>query len=458
MLLRLLTFVLALAAWLPSAVASETEFTVATFSVEATIPIGHRCMGVLPTKSIRVLDPLFVHGLVLRGPELPIVLVAVDWCEIRNASYDQWRSTLATACGTTQQRVLVAALHQHDAPVIDASAEALLREVGLGGELFDERFHDEVLRRVAQALKDSLATPQVVTHIGLGQAEVVGIASNRRVVTANGHVTFRRGSRSGGDPILREAPVGVIDPQLKTLSFWSGSRPLVALHSYATHPMSFYGKGEVSADFVGLARARRQRDDASIKQIYFSGCSGDVTAGKYNDGSPDARVELIDKLYRGMVNAWQNTRRMPLEQVQFRNAKLDLEFHPGEDLTASSLESRLRNPALTVEKRILAAMGLASRRRVASGHKIDMPCVDLGAAQVLLFPGESFVGYQLRAQQIKPDDFIFSIGYGECWPGYIPTERAFEDAFEDSWLWVAPGSEQRMLRAMRAALQAAAES
>ena len=73
---------------------------------------------------------------------------------------------------------------------------------------------------------------------------------------------------------------------LKTLCFWNGDTPLCALSAYATHPMSFYGKGGVSADFVGMARKRRQADTPKVFQMYASGCSGNVTAGKYNDGDP----------------------------------------------------------------------------------------------------------------------------------------------------------------------------
>ena len=77
-----------------------------------------------------------------------------------------------------------------------------------------------------------------------------------------------------------------------------------------------------------------------------------------------------------------------------------------------------------------------------------MPCVDFGAAQLVLFPAEAFVGYQLLAQALRPESFVISVGYGECWPGYIPTDAAFEDAFEDQWLWVGPGSERRMRQAL----------
>ena len=93
------------------------KLTVATFSEEVTPPIGHPCMGggIAPVKEI--VDPLFAHGFVLEGAGEPIAVVAVDWCEIRNDAYDQWRDLIAEATGTKRLRVLVSALHQHDAPV-----------------------------------------------------------------------------------------------------------------------------------------------------------------------------------------------------------------------------------------------------------------------------------------------------------------------------------------------------
>ena len=353
--------------------AFAVDFRLATFSADVTIPLNHRCMGVLPTKSKKIVDPLHAHGFVLLGQDQPIVLCAVDWCEIRNGAYDQWRDALAQAAGTTRERVLVTSLHQHDAPVVDSGAAKLLESVGLKNELYDVEFHDRTVKRVAQALKDSLPHAAFVTHIGMGKAEVEKIASNRRVVYPNGRVSYHRGSRSGSDPFHRDSAVGLIDPHLRTLSFWRGDEAILAVHSYATHPMSYYGRGEVSSDFVGLARQRRQRDDASIRQIYVSGCSGDVTAGKYNDGSPESRVALTDRLYQAMVAAWKNTRKVPLKQAVFRNTKLDLPYYKHASLEEGMLQLALKNESRTVEKRILAAMGLSSRQRVASGQKIDVP-------------------------------------------------------------------------------------
>src|SRR5207244_4204916 len=135
------------------------------------------------------------------------------------------------------------------------------------------------------------------------------------------------------DPNVRAEPEGTIDPWLKTLSFWDGAEAVLALSCYATHPMSYYGQGGVSADFVGLARKRRQADHPKTLQIYVSGCSGNVTAGKYNDGSPQNRPILAERIYEAMTAAWKATERKPLAGFAFRSTKLRLEPRDGPGFT-----------------------------------------------------------------------------------------------------------------------------
>lgn len=431
---------------------AAADVRLARFSADVTIPLGHRCMGILPTKAKTIVDPLQVHGIVLLGDEQPIVLVAFDWCEIRNDAYDAWRTSLAEAAQTTPERVLVTSLHQHDAPVIDSGAQELLDSVGLEGELFDPAFHDDCLQRVSQAVRDCLQTAQPVTHVGCGTARVERVASNRRVVHLDGRVSFDRYSAGGSDAFHADAPAGLIDPMLKTISFWNGDEALVAISHYAVHPMSYYGRGGVSYDFVGMAR-ERQRRESGVPQIYVSGCSGDVVAGKFNDGSTDSRYRLAERLRDAMQRAWEATERRPLQQLRFRNAPLELPFHQGDAFSKKALMETLHDQEAKVSERILAAMGISSRRRMEAGHKIDLPCIDLGVAQVVLLPGEAFVGYQVMAQQMRPDTLVMPIGYGECWPGYIPTRAAFEDGFGHGWRWVGRGSERAVKSALREVLQ-----
>jgi hypothetical protein len=440
---------------LGSPIVSSADLKIAAFSADVTIPPGHRCMGILPTKAVSVDDPLDAHGFILIGPDKPIVLLALDWCEVRNGAYDEWRDAIANAAGTDRERVLLSCLHQHDAPVTDSGAQQYLDQVGMGGELYDREFQADCIRRIVEAMNKSMETPIRVTHLGHGQANVSHVGSSRKVVYPDGHIKFDRYSSSGGNAFLKDTDEGDIDPLLRTISFWNEDTPVLALHSYATHPMSHYGKGAVSADFVGRARRLRHGDNPAVAQIYVSGCSGDVTAGKYNDGTDTMRPILADRLHNAMKSAWDATVRTPLtaSMIKFRNVPLVLPFNDDPEFLRETLLKELRDEAQPEGKRILAAMSLSSLDRVERGEPIDLVCADFGVARIVLMPGEAFVGYQQLAQSLSGDVLTMSIGYGECWPGYIPTQRAFDENFDHDWRWVSKAAAKPMEEALHKLLE-----
>ncbi len=431
----------------------QPNFTLATFVADVTPSLGHPLMGGGIMHAARIDDPLFARGIVLGGAGSPIVIVGVDWCEIRNDAYARWREALAQAAGTVRERVLVSCLHQHDAPVADLRAEAILRQHGAQASICDPEFHEQAVASVARAVAEAVKTPERLTHVGTATARVEKVASNRRYEKADGTLSFGRTSACR-EPRAHEAPEGTVDPWLKTLSFWNEDRSLAAVSFYATHPMSYYGQGGVSSDFVGLARRRRAADEPRIHQMYLSGASGNVTAGKYNDGSPPMRVELADRIYRAMVSGWDNTKRRPLETIQFRAAPLHLEPRDTPGFTAADLRERVASDTRPFG-RCLAALGLSWRERVERGQALDVPVVDFGFARLLQLPAESYVEYQLLAQRLGADSFVAVAGYGECAPGYIPTERSWDedDTNLRDWCWVARGAEARLTEAITAVLK-----
>jgi len=439
-----------------SAVVQSAEFRVASFSTDVTIPIGHACMGGGVANAKEIADPLFAKGFVLLGDDKPVVVVSLDWCQCNNDSYDRWRDVLAEAAGTTRVRVMLATVHQHDAPICDLSAQKLLDEQGLKNYNCDPEFHEKAVQRTAEALKKGLAQTRRITHFGIGQAKVDRVASNRRLVTPQGKINWDRGSYSGD---VFGAPEGEIDPCLKILSFWDGDQPVVAWSCYAVHPMSYYGRGKVSADFPGLARARFQALDPQVLQIYFTGCAGDTTAGKYNDRSPNLKENLAERLYQGMLAAWKATKRQPLEKVAFRSTEMKLPPRDTGAFTREAMQRTLTDPKAAKWQRISAALGLSWRKRLDAGQPVDLPCLDLadGTAQFLIMPGESFVGYQLAAQRLRPQSFVMVAGFGEGAPGYIPTDQCWKDGYNDGYCWVAPMTEKLMVSAMARAMGVAAE-
>ncbi|HOA62145.1 MAG TPA: sialidase family protein [Verrucomicrobiota bacterium] len=440
------------AAGLCLAAGAEAELRLGLFSADVTVPMGHGMMGGA-WLSRSVADPLEAHGLVLQGLDKPVVFVAVDWCEIRNDAFERWQRVLGEAAGTEPERVMVCTVHQHDAPVADLGAERILRARGAQGTVCDPAFHEVAVQRVAQALRESLSRTRRVTHLGLGAAQVESVASNRRYLASDGSVRFDRTS-STRDAAARAAPENLIDPWLKTLSFWDGETPVVAVSAYAVHPMSYYGQGDVSADFPGLARRLRQQEMPGVRQIYLTGCGGNLTAGKYNDGAVTNRPVLAERLRQAMAKAWTATRRVPLGEAAFRVERVRLEPRDGPGFTVKELGEKITSEPKPFHQ-CLAAMGWSWRQRVDAGHRIEIPCLDLGAAQWLVLPGETYIEFQLAAQRMRPESFVLVAGYGEGATGYIPTERhiAEGDGNLTDWSWVAPGSEGRLLEAIRRVLR-----
>ena len=144
----------------------------ATFSADITPPLG----SPIYTGAARsIADPLEARGIVLSGSSKPVVIAILDWCEVRNNSYDLWRSEIAAAAGTTPARVLLSCVHQHDAPYTDIEAQQLLDEVRSPYKLCDPEFERACITKVTQAIRR--AAPQTITHFGTGQATVEKVAS-----------------------------------------------------------------------------------------------------------------------------------------------------------------------------------------------------------------------------------------------------------------------------------------
>jgi hypothetical protein len=420
---------------------------IARFSAEITPPVGHPLCGGWIEPARDVVDPLRAIGVVLLGMGQPVVLCALDWCETRNDAYDAWRAALADAAHTAADHVAVHCVHPHDAPIADLAAERLLEAAPDGPPSLDLEFFRRAVNGTAEALRKSLGATEPFDQIGVGQAKVEQVASSRRVLGPNGKVKYIRYSATK-DPEIRAAPEGLIDPWLKTLSFWNGTKPLAALNYYTVHPMSYYGNGHVSSDFCGLARQKRQDEAGDVLQIYFTGCAGNITAGKYNDGARENRPVLRDRVYDAMKAAWERTERSSIEGWEWRVIPLTLQPRTEPSFGAKASKRVLADRTQPKARRGNAALQLSWLERI--DKPIELSCLELGNVSILHLPGEPFVEYQLAAQAMRKGRFVCVAGYGDGGPGYIPTAQAFEEGgYEPTVALAAPESEEILLRAMR---------
>jgi hypothetical protein len=446
--------VFAAAASLVPTASSATALRVATFDVDATPPVG----------SMMAYDPVTNHwelglrarGVVLLGAGEPIVLCAVDWIGIANEGQDAFRNALARAASTSPRRVAVHTLHQHDAPDCDFSAERILKDAGRDPRQYEGGFQRRVIADLERAVQDSLPRAQTVTHLGLGEARVDQVASNRRLLGPDGKVRATRWTASK-DAAIRAEPEGTIDPVLSLVSLWDGERPVAVLSYYATHPQSYYRTGLPNPDFPGLARFLRQLAVPAALHLHFNGAGGNLGAGKYNDGAPENRLALAERLADGMRRAWESTKRQPISAADVSWTVESVVLPAAKHLNAVKLESDLKEPA-GAPGAASGASRLAWLRRCQAGHALDVQCLGLGRSRILHLPGELFVEYQLAAKAMRPELFVAMAAYGDYAPWYIGTEVAYQQGGYETGpdaSNVAPEVEAVLMAAMRKLLSSA---
>lgn len=386
----------------------------ATFDVDATPPIGSQL-----TYDPMVNDwdmGLRAKGIVLLGAGQPIVMCSVDWIGIANDSHDEFRRVLAEAAGTTPERVVVHAIHQHDAPTSDFGAEKWLKDAGMNPDSFEGSYTRDLIVRLGAAIKSSLVKTQPVTHLGLGKATVSEVASNRRILGADGKVKFTRTS-AAPNPAVRAEPEGLIDPEVSLISFWNQDKPVAVLSYYASHPQSYYRTGVANPDFPGIARFLRQLAVPDALHIHFNGAGGNITAGKYNDGAKVNRLLLAERLAEGMKHAWETTKKEPISPESVKWTIEPMAFKPSPHV-AGLAETIKTKPSTYISNNLSKLVWL---KRLQSGKKIDLPLLSIGSARILHLPGEPFIEYQLWAKAERPDLFVAVAGYGDYATGYIGT-------------------------------------
>ena len=420
------------------------KLQVAVFDIDVTPPVGNRL--VYDTEINKWDLGLRAKGVVLLGAGKPIVLCSVDWIGIANEGYDSFCQALADGAGTVAERVALHTVHQHDAPICDFSSENLLKNAGLDLICYEGTFARDVIKRLKVAVSESLKGAQPVTQVGFGKAEVYKVASNRRIMGADGRVRSTRYT-SCPDSALRAEPEGLIDPMVSLISFWNGEKPVAVLSYYAVHPQSYYRTGMANPDFPGLARFFRQLAVPEALHIHFNGAGGDLGAGKYNDGSKENRLLLAERLADGMNRAWKSTKKESVSPDSVGWFVEQISLPPSKTIKQPGTWMKTADPVFLANNLFKTAW----LQRLQKGKTININCLKIGEVRILGLPGEPFVDYQLSAKAERPDLFVAVAGYADYAPGYIATDEAYKQGgYEVSEAsGVAPDASNLLMGAIR---------
>src|SRR5205814_2279150 len=156
-----------------------------------------------------------------------------------------------------------------------------------------------------------------------------------------------------------------------------------------------------------------------------------IAAGKYNDGSKEARVQLTERMYAGIKASEEEVVPAPIAYAVWTTQEI---LPPARDtFVANRLEDEVANKNNSLALRIRAAMKLSWLRRCEQKIPIVLSGLAVNNLSLLHLPAESFLEYQLRAQQFAPDRFVACAAYGDGGPWYIPVKEAYpQEGYEVS--------------------------
>jgi hypothetical protein len=142
------------------------------------------------------------------------------------------------------------------------------------------------------------------------------------------------------------------------------------------------------------------------------------------------------------------TRMAPAGSIQWRSSEVKLPLYAGPERTVAANRARMADPKAAAGERLDFGAML-----VAFADRIDRPLalsgLQIGRVHILDLPGECLVEYQLFAQRSAPGDFVAVAAYTDLGPGYICTDKAFEEGgYEPTDTGVGPGSESLLKAAI----------
>ena len=231
---------------------SPGRFRAGAATSNITAPLGISLDGPISQNgpALHVHDELHARAIVLDDGAVKLAIVICDATMIGRDLFDEAKAIASAATGIAPERVLMAATHTHSTPRLGVR----------DGEL--ERWYRDFLpRRIADSLirANNNLSP---ARIGWGSTEAPEFVFNRRWFVKPESIPPTPFGETGeqvrmnppaGSPDLIK-PAGPVDPELFVLSLrHEDGRPLALLANYGLHYVGGGRRGDLSANYFGLA-------------------------------------------------------------------------------------------------------------------------------------------------------------------------------------------------------------
>jgi len=388
----------------------EAGLSCVTFKLDVTPEIG-AVMAYAVHEERK--NPIYIRGAVFDDGEKRIVWAACDYLFISGETYLSWREKIAEAAGADPLNVFLHTIHTHESMWIEPEINP-----GPGDawkKTVDPEYCSRTIADLTALIAEKCAGPwRKIAKLYTAEQRVWGLASCRRVLDKEGKLVDVRWSECS-NPKMHQLPVGVIDPMLRSVVFEDNSgTKFLAFHFYATHPQTESLRGCVSPDVPGFALRMTEAAFPEMEQVYFNGCGGNVTMGKYNVIENDEGIAALgSRLGKYIIANLGMLHERETGNIEIVQAVFDVPFDeeilkifPGERGERIYL---LRTIDLWKKSHIT---------RISFGPDIHLLSFELS---------EVSVEYQLYAQSLIPTLFLGTAAYGNGITEYVPTADAYGD-------------------------------
>ena len=402
-----------------------SELSIQTFSVDVTPPVGDYLCGGPRGISIGVETPLWLRGIIFDDGQARCLIASIEYCYLVGSSYARLLEAMARGAALATTQVTLHATHIHDAPVIDEDAQKVVASMVPG--LFNEKSFSKIEADVYAAVHRASHSPAAkVASVGYAEQAVADFASYRRIIGSDG--TCRSRWSICEDRTLRDAPIGKIDSMLRSVVFFGqADRPLASIFLYASHPQVSDGRQLYSGDTCGLAIDLFQQAHPGVFPLYFTGCAGDITAGKFTTADKIGNREIFGhRLFEAMRSAFAKVSPEKLHSFSWRNQSFQIPLS-NEVKPADHWQGFLANPDLSpggIWRKTVAAGKLRRLKLQMNEYPFRASRLRVNTTDILFLPAEMLLEYQLYAHSIAPGQLAVA-AYGDSFLGYVPTDECF---------------------------------
>ncbi|MFM8287627.1 MAG: PVC-type heme-binding CxxCH protein, partial [Planctomycetaceae bacterium] len=336
------------------------------------------------------------------GDEPPVVLLTLDAMAISYELVEQIASRVQKASGLPPERLAVLCTHSHTAPMLTNVCPTLFSvPIPAEHQRHIDEYTQRLVRLAAEAASEALANRRPA-----------------RLEWAIGRAGFARNRRTTGGPVDHDLPLLLVrqpDGAIKGVYV-----------SYACHAVTL-SDNRVSGDWPGYAREHLERLFPGATALVSVGCGADSNPAS---GVTGDKADIASEQGLEVAQAALRLSQGPLQPVtpplvvQARKIALPFDTLP----TPEQWQERAQKPG---------AVGYHARvqlEKLARGEKLptELPypvrSFAFGKSLAMLFlPGEVVVDYSLRLKRELDGTRLWTNGYSNGVPCYIPSDRVWKE-------------------------------